>query len=321
MRDLVAPPSAAPGWSPAVLTMSSRMSSRMSLRMSLRSTLAAAADGANPTTLSGPVARLVTGSSPGRAVAGVLVVQARARTRIAVVLPVPAGASASCTRAGLVASARTSATCPGLSSTPFATDSSSATSTSGSVTVRPSARPAAARIRCSASITAGEVNRVDPATVYTDVPSERVNAWGRRASAAAAASCSRACSRASPARSGCPSWVGIRTGSAVGPVVMSVAAGPTGVPVAWGSSRMLMSARARSVTSSTAVATLARAIPAVRAARSASARTWCCFQVARVCCTVAMTACAVASAHWVGSSSRLGVPAWVAGVVVSASAT
>ena len=76
-----------------------------------RRTAAAAADGASPMTWPPPLA------------------QAVASARRAVVFPAPAGAIASCSRAPEVAIPRTSAACPALRVTPFAADSSNASST------------------------------------------------------------------------------------------------------------------------------------------------------------------------------------------------
>jgi len=131
----------------------------------------------------------------------------------------------------------------------LATASSNATSTAAAGTRCPSRRAAAAVSASSAASTAVEVYRVDPASWYTDVPSER--------------------------RSPAGSVTGCRTSS------RSENAGDS----------------ARVTTASTAPPTSARGIPAVRACRSASARTWCSAQVARVAATVDSTAPVVRSTH------------------------
>ncbi len=91
--------------------------------------------------------------------------QARASARIAVVLPDPAGAIATWTRAPEHAIARTRATWPAFSSTPFAAVSSRARSTVAGSTRRPSRRPAASTSRCSAARIRFDVNNSAPATV------------------------------------------------------------------------------------------------------------------------------------------------------------
>jgi len=112
-----------------------------------RSIDAATAEGARPMTVPPPS------------------VQARARAAMAVVLPDPAGAIASWSRAPEVAISRTSCAWAGFRVTPFAADSSSATSTTAAGTAGPSVRSAAATRRASASMTACEVNSAAPATV------------------------------------------------------------------------------------------------------------------------------------------------------------
>jgi hypothetical protein len=112
-----------------------------------RSCAAAAADGASPTTWP------------------LLSPHARARVRMTVVFPAPAGAMASCSRVPEVHMERTRAACPASRLTPFAADSSNASSTAPAATTQPSVRPAAATRRCSASRIRAEVNNSDPATM------------------------------------------------------------------------------------------------------------------------------------------------------------
>ena len=91
--------------------------------------------------------------------------------------PAPAGRSPAAA-APEVHMARTRPACPASKLAPFAADSSSASSTVAPSRPRPSVRPAAATSRCSAARIRAEVNRSDPATVYTLEPSTRRSTEG-----------------------------------------------------------------------------------------------------------------------------------------------
>ena len=111
---------------------------------SLASTSAAAAVGANPTTVP-PLLR-----------------HAAASAEVAVVFPVPAGARASWTRAPEAAISRTRARCPSLSGRPLASASNSANPMSLSSAARPPPSSAAAKTRRSAARTAALEWTVSP---------------------------------------------------------------------------------------------------------------------------------------------------------------